>query len=99
MNLDRFLGAVAEEVGSSVADEVRGYFRIGMLIVVLVVFVLGVLLAAWVVTARTPEEILADAASDGASGSVFERPPADTQQLVEDGWGAEAVVGSAPAPR
>jgi hypothetical protein len=51
------------------------------------------------VTARTPEEILADAASDGASGSVFERPPADTQQLVEDGWGAEAVVGSAPAPR
>jgi hypothetical protein len=37
MNLDRFLGAVAEEVGSSVADEVRGYFRIGMLIVVLVV--------------------------------------------------------------
>ncbi|HYD25645.1 MAG TPA: hypothetical protein VEB68_12700 [Croceibacterium sp.] len=96
MKLEEIVGIVAEEVGSGIADEVRSYFGITSILVVVIVLGLGVTLAARAVMAVEGDD--APRVETSAAPAPRPVPPggyADSAQLADDGWGAAAIAADA----
>ncbi len=100
MKLDELLGAVAEEAGSTVVDEVRRYFGFSIIIVVVLVLGVGVVLAARFVRAfdepasETERASVAEEASEPAVQDYAARAAsrASEQRLADAGWGADTIA-------